>query len=123
MAEHREPPETQKERLDQLWHAMIGTNGHGMITMFNEFRKEMNEFMKESREFQTALAHRLVQLESSVWTRDAHDKWEAGHDAEQDRYRRDIVDKWERRKMSAREWLMLLLTLVLAIATAGAWLK
>lgn len=29
--EYVDKPKTQKETIDQLWYAVIGTNGHGLV--------------------------------------------------------------------------------------------
>jgi hypothetical protein len=40
-----EKPRTQREMLEQLWYAVIGTNSDGISDQMKELRKAFNDFM------------------------------------------------------------------------------
>jgi hypothetical protein len=39
-------PNTQREMLEQLWYAMIGTNGDGVIEQIKMLTQEFQQFMR-----------------------------------------------------------------------------
>lgn len=39
----REKPSTQREMLDQLWYAVLGTNGEGMMERLDRVERKLNE--------------------------------------------------------------------------------
>lgn len=108
MAEHREKPKTALALAGQLWDFLIGINGGGFITQFSEFRSEVLD--------------RLSAIERTQWTKSDHKDWLIGHDALREKDLKQIHDRFERRKISAREWALVILTGILAVAAVGAWI-
>ena len=50
MAEHREKPKTIKAMVEQLWFAMLGTNGDGEIEQNKVMRAQFLDFLQHRAE-------------------------------------------------------------------------
>jgi len=50
MAAQRQKPQTTKEMVEQLWYAMIGTNGDGEIEQNKAMREEFRKFLQHRAE-------------------------------------------------------------------------
>lgn len=46
---HREKPDSADEMLNQLWYAIIGTNGEGMLTRQHVLEEKFNEYISKDR--------------------------------------------------------------------------
>lgn len=91
---HRTLPETDHDILISMWTLLVGTNGEGLLGKFESFSEETRK--------------RLSYLDAQLplmWTRAEHLKAEkeAAECAEGQR---------DRRKISLREWVMIVLTTI-----------
>ena len=47
---HREKPSSSDDMLTELWYAVIGTNGEGMMTRQKELEDKFDEYIASERE-------------------------------------------------------------------------
>jgi hypothetical protein len=87
-------PETDHDLLVSLWTLLIGSNGNGLLSRFDSFATETRA--------------RLLSLESKAigsWTKVDHDAYVAAKTVSDDR-------KENRRRVSAREWSLVLVAII-----------
>ena len=48
MADLRKKPDTQRETISQMWYALIGTNGEGLLEQFQKLKEEFEEHRRQS---------------------------------------------------------------------------
>jgi hypothetical protein len=100
--DQRVQPQEDHDLLISLWTFMVGTNGDGLLGQFQAFKKETNDSFQE---MQKQLA--------ACWTIEDHKEAEKG-------YEKKSVEKEEtrdRRKISAREWILGIALVVTTVAT------
>lgn len=105
-------PASMREMVDQLWFAIIGSNGDGIASQ-----------VRVTREKVAAIEATLPTL----WSRADHEKAEAIY-AERDKAKEEAraagnkekAECKERRKMSRRDWLMVALTGLSSLGTVAA---
>lgn len=65
-------PETQREKIDQMWTAMIGLNGTGMVKRLERLETGFNEHLRYTHE----IPAKLDEVETKV---EEHQKWHLQH--------------------------------------------
>lgn len=101
-------PESIEDKLNALWVAIIGFNGHGILSRVERIEDSINE------------------IRNSMWTRKEHFAFEEHHNATDKEYG-DRLDKrfesWdqrtERRKASRLHSVELVIALLACIAAIG----
>lgn len=61
-------PKTQREKIDQMWTAMIGLNGTGMVKRLERVEEGFNEHLRLTHE----IPRKLDEVEAKV---EEHQKW------------------------------------------------
>jgi len=91
-------PETDHDLLISLWTLLIGTNGDGLLGKFEKFTEKTDG--------------RLDGIEKQLpmcWTRDDHEEAEK-------KYAAKDAENLHRRRISAREWILVAVAIVGPIA-------
>ena len=90
----RPQPETDHDYLISLWVFLVGTNGDGLLGKFEKFTARTDERLD-------AVEKKLPGL----WTREEHAAAEKAAEECDDRRK-------DRRKISAREWMLIAMTII-----------